>query len=154
MKLPRITVQDISPVFTGSEIPPKPRRTGQRGIIGSKMTLTRLSKKADFQRLFKRGNRVRNDYFQLIFQTNPIKTEIRLAIIIKNSLVAKATKRNYLRRRIREIFRQNDFRQPSLGADIIISLMKFPPKKWPFAGISASVTDLLQKARLINKNDN
>jgi len=65
----------------------------------------RLTKKKDFERLYKKGRSVKKDF--LIFKT--LKNDLensRIGIVISKKAMKKAVKRNLMKRRIREAIRQ------------------------------------------------
>lgn len=77
----------------------------------------RLSKKKDFDMVFKKGRSTALRYFFIRWQKNQLKTS-RIGIIVSNKVSKKATIRNTIKRRIREIMWTQ---VPLLGSvDIII----------------------------------
>ncbi|PLV60192.1 ribonuclease P protein component [Thermotoga sp. KOL6] len=77
----------------------------------------RLRLRRDFITLFKEGDSVQNEYFVVLFKENDLNIS-RLGIVVKKKF-GKATKRNKLKRWIREIFRRNK-NKILRGFDIIV----------------------------------
>ena len=78
----------------------------------------RLSKKDDFELIFKNGNKVFDQYLNLRFRENDLDC-CRFSIIVSNKISKKAVVRNKLRRRIKAFIVNNlsNFRK---NYDIII----------------------------------
>ena len=110
------------------------------------MKISRLSAKRDFDRLFKIGRSERSRYFRLIVLPNQHPT-VRLAIIIKSSLIPKATKRNYWRRRIREVMRPR-VSAMNRGGDLAILLAAVPAARYSYQELSAELGKLLTDLRI------
>jgi len=66
----------------------------------------RLSKKADFERIFKNGNKDFGQFFIIRFIKNDLNY-CRFAIIISNKFSKKATERNRYRRQIKAVLLKN-----------------------------------------------
>ncbi|MBI2024387.1 ribonuclease P protein component [Candidatus Giovannonibacteria bacterium] len=81
----------------------------------------RLSREADFKRILG-GKRINSEHFSIRFIKNDLNL-CRFAIIISGRLVKKATKRNYIKRVVREVFRKR-LESVKRGYDIIILLSK------------------------------
>jgi ribonuclease P protein component len=78
----------------------------------------RLTKNSEFQKVFKYGKKVWVDSILLILYT-PNELGIRRLGIVVSKKIKKATKRNKVKRWIREIFRKNKESFPE-GCDFII----------------------------------
>ncbi len=66
----------------------------------------RLTKKSDFDRVFKKGGK---PFFSLSLHLTKIQNTLsysRFGIVVSNKVSKKATKRNLIKRRIREILRK------------------------------------------------
>ncbi len=77
----------------------------------------RISKNIEFDIIFKKGKKVRNDKISIFLTNNNCKFS-RLGIAISKH-VKKAVARNYLKRIAREVFRKNKHLLVD-GSDIII----------------------------------
>ena len=77
----------------------------------------KLRKSSDFQRIFSRGKRIATANFVVYFLPNRLPVT-RLGIQVK-ARIAPATRRNYIKRIVREVFRKmkQEFREP---LDLII----------------------------------
>lgn len=65
----------------------------------------RIRKKKDFLFLYKKGNRYRGRYFNLIYLSNDLKFS-RMAVVVSKK-VGSAVERNQIKRRLRTLFRRN-----------------------------------------------
>lgn len=83
----------------------------------------RLGKKADFERVFRDGNKTYNQYLNLRFKENDLGY-CRFAIIVSNKISKKATERNKIRRRLKAI-NINNLSNFNKNFDIIITVL--PP---------------------------
>jgi ribonuclease P protein component len=72
----------------------------------------RLRKSTEFKRVFSRGRRIGTRYFVIYSLHNNLSAS-RIGIQVK-AKIGSATKRNYIKRMVRETFRRmkNEFRQP------------------------------------------
>lgn len=82
----------------------------------------RLTRKADFERVYRRGRRLRiND---LLVSFLPTKNEAsRLGFIVSKKISKKATRRNYIKRVLRTAFRGLPA-EVNLSYDVIISVLR------------------------------
>jgi len=71
----------------------------------------RIRKKKDFLFLYKKGNRYRGRYFNLIYLSNDLNFS-RMAVVVSKK-VAGAVERNTIKRRLRTLFRRNKHILPS-----------------------------------------
>ncbi len=78
----------------------------------------RLSKKKEFDLVFKKGKSTYSPFLLLKYADNGLPLS-RFGIIVSNKVSKKATKRNLIKRRLREIIRLN---QPKIkkGFDFVI----------------------------------
>lgn len=84
----------------------------------------RLLKTAEFDRVFKTGQRIQSDCFSAIVASNGLP-HARIGFAIGKKHAPLAVTRNRLRRHFREHFRHM---QPALdGVDIVLSLRRAPP---------------------------
>ena len=65
----------------------------------------RIRKKKDFLSLYKKGNRYRGRYFNLIYLSNDLNFS-RMAVVVSKK-VGGAVERNTIKRRLRTLFRRN-----------------------------------------------
>lgn len=79
-------------------------------------SLERLAKKKDFDRVFSEGKAVKDKSLRLLAAPNDIG-EPRIGLAVPKRLVRLATRRNRLRRLIRETLREHAERLPA--ADIV-----------------------------------
>lgn len=77
----------------------------------------RLRLRRDFLLIFKEGESLQNEYFVVLFRKNGLDNS-RLGVIVKRKF-GKATRRNKLRRWVREIFRMSKGVIPK-GFDIVV----------------------------------
>jgi len=105
----------------------------------------RLSKKADFEQVFKSGNKTYNQYLNLRFKENGLDY-CRFAIIVSNKITKKATERNKIRRRIKSVIINNlsNFRQ---NYDVIFTVLP-PLKPLDFPETKEILLNLLKKSKI------
>ena len=103
-------------------------------------------KKADFERLFKNGNKAYSPYCNLRYAANGLDY-CRFAVIVSNKISKKATVRNKLRRRIKAVIVDNlsDF---SGHFDIVITVLP-PLKETDFSETRNIFVNLLKKYKLL-----
>jgi ribonuclease P protein component len=65
----------------------------------------RIRTKKDFLYLYKKGNRYRGRYFNLIYLSNDLNFS-RMAVVVSKK-VGSAVERNTIKRRLRTLFRKN-----------------------------------------------
>lgn len=104
--------------------------------------LGRISRQKDFDKIFRSGKLWQNDLFVLRSLDNGLK-QARLAAVVSNKISKKAVKRNKLRRRIKEIVRQE---AGAAGGIDFIFIAKAGATATDFPEIKAAVVDLLKKA--------
>lgn len=108
----------------------------------------RLSKKADFERIFKSGNKDFGQCFTIRFLENGLNY-CRFAVIINNKFSKKATERNRYRRQVRAVLLDN-FANFINNIDLIITVLP-AIKKLDFGGIKADLEKQLKNKKLLNK---
>jgi len=82
----------------------------------------RIRKKKDFEKIFLRGERLKNIYFGIILKGNTLKNR-RIAVIVKKKEYREAHTRNKIKRRIKEIYRLNKEKFPA-NTDCVIIIKK------------------------------
>jgi len=65
----------------------------------------RIRKKKDFIELYKKGHRLKGNYFHVVFQPNQ-REYSRIAVVVSKK-IGKAAVRNKIKRWFRELFRRN-----------------------------------------------
>ena len=80
----------------------------------------RVTNGRDFQNIYRRGRHLSSAFFGLNYLKNNFGFS-RLGVVVSKKTARKATDRNLLKRRVREILRLN-YAKISLGFDIIITL--------------------------------
>ena len=80
--------------------------------------INRLAKKKDFDAIFKHGKSVYLPTFLLKYQPNQLRVS-RLGVIVSNKVSKKATLRNSIKRKIREIMRLI-WPQIRQGQDVVV----------------------------------
>lgn len=106
----------------------------------------RLSKKADFEQIFKNGNKDFSQYFTIRFLKNDLNF-CRFSVIISNRFSKKATERNRYRRQIKAILLDNfaNFRE---NIDLIITVLP-TIKKFDFDKIKQELEKQLKNKKII-----
>jgi len=82
----------------------------------------RITKNADFKRIYQKGKFFSNDFFLVKFYPNRLSNS-RFSIIVNKKINKKAVIRNKIKRQIREIVR-NKLKQLRSGFDIIIIIKR------------------------------
>lgn len=103
-------------------------------------------KKADFELIFRNGNKSYNPYCNMRYMANKLDY-CRFSIIVSNKISKKATVRNKIRRRLKAVLQENlpNFRQ---NCDIIITVLP-TMAKLDFAENKEILLNLLKKNRLL-----
>jgi ribonuclease P protein component len=109
----------------------------------------RISRKKDFERAFKKGNRYDNDFLFLKIFKNNLKIS-RFGFIVSRKISKKANIRNKIKRQISEIIKL-ELPKIEKGFDIIL-LTKPGIEKINFKKIKENLKKILRKANLL-KND-
>ena len=108
----------------------------------------RLKLKRDFDRVFKKGRGVSQDFLFLKLLPND-SAKSRFGIIVSQKISKKATERNKIRRRIRAaIFKKLPGLEDNFDA-VIIALPGVEEKD--FRTIEKTITELFKKARIIKE---
>jgi ribonuclease P protein component len=94
----------------------------------------RLRRRAEFQKVFDSGQRIRGRFLTLLVATNQASTT-RLGIVASRKL-GDSVRRNRAKRLIRAIFRQNPQPDGLRGVDVVVI-----PRVELFAAVYASLED-------------
>ncbi len=106
----------------------------------------RLRLRKDFEHLFAQGKTVHSSTFSLKFINNS-STENRFAVVVSTKVSKKATVRNLIKRRLREIIRR-DLLPVIHGHYDIAFLTRSGIEKLSYNELRTFVSELCQKARL------
>lgn len=101
----------------------------------------RLRKSNDFKRVFSRGKRIATPYFVLYLLPNRLAFS-RLGIQVKAKL-GTATKRNYMKRIVREIFRK--LKSELVQSVDIILIAEKPLRELRYQELEAELRKALQR---------
>lgn len=112
--------------------------------------INRLTKKKDFERVFKEGKKCNSDFLFCKFFKNNLDVS-RFGLIVSQKVSKKATIRNRIKRQIREAIR---LKLPKIqkGFDVIF-IVKPNIKRRSFSEILEKLEKILKEAKLI-KNEN
>ena len=108
--------------------------------------INRLRKEKDFEKLFKKGKSFRNNFLILKIAQNNLK-ESRFGFIISKKVSKKAILRNKIKRRLRDIIRQN-IKDIKKGIDVVLIILPGLEKK-NFLEIKEILNTLFKKAGLV-----
>ncbi len=110
----------------------------------------RLTKKRDFERVFKEGKTQKQGSIYLKFTPNALQYS-RFGFVVGRKFSHKATIRNYLKRRLREAVKQSEGIKN--GFDVVIVANQSGIKR-DWESVQVAVKTLLTKTGLINLNQN
>jgi ribonuclease P protein component len=105
----------------------------------------RLTRKADVDRVFRRGRSVSGQDLALKFLPNNASAS-RAAVLVGTKLSKKAVHRNRIKRRLREVLRLHFERVPA-GIDLLVIARSIKLRDAEFERITAAVVDLLSKVK-------
>lgn len=106
----------------------------------------RISKGADFERLFSRGNRVHLPTLSLLFARHE-GSGTRYAVIVGVAVTKRATARNLLRRRLSEYLRRI---LPTIASGYDCAFIVRPPARAASrSALREAATILLRRAKLL-----
>lgn len=106
----------------------------------------RLTKKKDFEKLFKKGKSFKNGFLILRLVQNNLEAS-RFGFIVSQKVSKKAVVRNKVKRRLRDIIRQN-IKEAKKGLDIALIVLPGLEKK-TFLETKEMAIVLIKKAGLI-----
>lgn len=103
-------------------------------------------KKADFERIFRNGNKSCNQFVNMRYIANKLDF-CRFAVIVSNKISNKATIRNKIRRRIKAVLHENlaNFKQ---NIDIVFTVLPAMAKA-DFSENRVILLNLLKKNNLL-----
>jgi len=107
----------------------------------------RLKKKKDFERIYKLGQTIKQDFLLFKILENNLENP-RIGIVISKKTLAKAVARNLIKRRIREAVR-HFLPQISQNVDIIITACKGTTKDESLKQIETLIQQAFTKAKII-----
>ncbi|MDI6603003.1 MAG: ribonuclease P protein component [Patescibacteria group bacterium] len=113
--------------------------------------VNRLKKKKDIERVFKNGKGFKEDFLILKTIKNDLK-DSRFAFIVSQKVSKKATVRNKIRRRLRELVRRHPPTTRS-GMDIVLVAVPGLEEK-DFWEVEETINKLFAKAKIYNHGNN
>jgi len=102
--------------------------------------VNRLTKKKDFEAVFKQGKGIKQDSLYLKYKKNNLQ-QCRFGIVVGKNYSKKAVERNKIKRRIREILRKMS--ADTKGFDVIV--VALPRAENDFKKLKENVEKLLKK---------
>lgn len=108
-----------------------------------------LLKTKDFRNVYNNGSFIKKDPFVLYWVANDLGIN-RVGFSISARVVRLASRRNKMRRMIREIYRKKK-KELKRGVDIIFVGKRNPGKKIEYAYIEEAFTKLINGARLLER---
>jgi ribonuclease P protein component len=109
-------------------------------------TTHRLTKKKDFEVVFKKGELLKNDFLWLRIVKNH-EQKSRFGFVVSKKVSAKATIRNKVKRRLRDAI-SNQLKHIAKPADVVIIALPGIEKK-KFSEIQEAIMHSFKKLKLI-----
>ena len=106
-----------------------------------------LKKKKDFQKVIKQGKKIEKEFLVLKFSENSLKDVTRIGFIVSQKVSKKAFLRNKIKRRLREIVKDN-LGNLRPGYDLIFFTKKAIKDK-DFLEMKKIVEQTLKQAKLL-----
>jgi len=106
----------------------------------------RLSKKTDFDRVFKAGRRGFDRYFSLRYLPNNLDHS-RITVVVANKVSKKAVERNRLKRQVRAMIEER-LDQFKLSYDLIVNVMSHALNQ-EYANLDSALEVTFKKNRII-----
>lgn len=103
-------------------------------------------KKADFEQIFRNGNKLYNQYCNIRYLSNRLDY-CRFAVIVSNKISKKATERNKVRRRVKAVIQEN-LSNFSKNYDIVITVLS-SLAELDYKELQENLLNLLKKNRLL-----
>ena len=110
------------------------------------LKINRLRQKKDFKKLFQEGKSFKNNFLILKIAQNNLK-ESHFGFIVSKKVSKKAILRNKIKRRLRDIIRQN-IKDIKKGIDVVLIILPGLEKK-NFLEIKEILNTLFKKAGLV-----
>lgn len=117
-------------------------------LLGVLQRRYRLIGKKDFQKVFKKGRGLKEDFLFLKMVKNNL-TKKRFGFIVSGKISKKATLRNKIKRRLRELIRRK-VEKIKEGVDVVLIALPGLEKKG-FWQIGEILDNLLKKASVLKK---
>jgi ribonuclease P protein component len=108
----------------------------------------RLKRKKDFERVFKEGQGFKEDFLFLKIVKNNLKTS-RFGFMVSKNFSKKATLRNKIKRRLRELVRINLVKVKKGIDGVLVAIPGLETKD--FWEIEEIINKLFKKAKIINE---
>ena len=107
--------------------------------------INRLRKAGEIQKVFKFGKSIRSANFSIRYNPNRVSNN-RFAVVVGTKVDKRATRRNAIKRLVREVIRLNLQTLPT-SFDIVLTTHKLA--NWPIklADVQGELSDLLGKIR-------
>jgi len=105
----------------------------------------RLKKKSDFERVFKQGKGFKQDFLYFKVTGNNLE-ETRFGFVVGKNFSKKATERNKIKRKLREIIKEN-LPQTKPGKDCVLVVM--PEAENNFNKLREAIEKLFLKAKIL-----
>lgn len=114
-------------------------------LLAMLKNINRLRKTKEIQRVFKAGKSIRSANFSIRYAPNRERSN-RFAVVVGTKVDKRATRRNALKRRVREVIKQSLQLLP-MSYDIVLTAHKLP--NWPLkmADMEPELKDLLEKIK-------
>ncbi|KPJ57562.1 hypothetical protein AMJ49_00355 [Parcubacteria bacterium DG_74_2] len=106
----------------------------------------RLKKRGEIKKVFKEGKSFKENSLILKKMENDL-TESRFCIIVSQKVSKKATIRNELKRRLRELIRQR-LKEIKIGVDVLLITLPGIEKK-DFSQLEENLDNILLKAKIL-----
>ena len=107
--------------------------------------INRLRKKKDFEKVLKEGKSFKEDFLILKIKKNKLE-ELRFGFIVSQKVSKKAVVRNKIKRRLREVIKE-EIKRIKKGFDIILITLPETEIK-DFQKIKTTIEKLFKKARI------
>jgi ribonuclease P protein component len=106
-----------------------------------------LKKKKDFEKVIKEGKKIEKEFLVLKFFKNSLGDVTRIGFVVSQKIAKKAFLRNKIKRRLREIVK-DDLNNLKSGYDLIFFTKKAIKEK-DFLEMKKTVEQILKQAKLL-----
>lgn len=110
----------------------------------------RFTRKAEFDRVFRNGKRFRKSFLQIVICPAESRNEGRIGFVITGKLVGKATRRNRIRRILKEAVR-HWWKYIHPGTDIVFRVLEYPEIDHAWYAETVFLQLLIESGRLSDK---